>query len=131
MSHPSWVCGLKQGWDVRRPFDKRSHPSWVCGLKQILNVQSLNLLKSHPSWVCGLKLDIFPDRACRFCESHPSWVCGLKQRCVGKIRVQRKVTPFVGVWIETLWKESTVPSWLVTPFVGVWIETNSRSDFSC
>ena len=34
-----------------------------------------------------------------------------------------KVTPFVGVWIETLlsrWHENNRG---VTPFVGVWIET--------
>ena len=56
------------------------------------------------------------------------------------------VTPFVGVWIETLWylyclpKSKSHPSWVcglkhekiryyiigeyVTPFVGVWIETD-------
>ena len=35
-----------------------------------------------------------------------------------------KVTPFVGVWIETdiLYTESK-KKW-VTPFVGVWIETS-------
>ena len=33
-------------------------------------------------------------------ESHPAWVCGLKQitRSVGQLV---KVTPCVGVWIET------------------------------
>ena len=34
MSHPAWVCGLKQYrvtfWIVEHP----SHPAWVCGLKQ-------------------------------------------------------------------------------------------------
>ena len=37
--------------------------------------------------------------------------------------ISNTVTPFVGVWIETL---TTKGSWLereVTPFVGVWIET--------
>ena len=34
-------------------------------------------------------------------ESHPAWVCGLKlvsQKCV---KLFQKVTPCVGVWIET------------------------------
>ena len=34
------------------------------------------------------------------------------------------VTPFVGVWIETLiWRGAAVSTHIVTPFVGVWIET--------
>ena len=34
-------------------------------------------------------------------QSHPSWVCGLKQRRIGSSKFTTKVTPFVGVWIET------------------------------
>ena len=33
------------------------------------------------------------------------------------------VTPFVGVWIETVYAQRTVADVKVTPFVGVWIET--------
>ena len=33
-------------------------------------------------------------------ESHPAWVCGLKQRNASE-RSNFKVTPCVGVWIET------------------------------
>ena len=33
------------------------------------------------------------------------------------------VTPFVGVWIETVLATRTGKDALVTPFVGVWIET--------
>ena len=46
-----------------------------------LNLLIYNMLldiESHPAWVCGLKLDIF--------EGHT---------------IARKVTPCVGVWIET------------------------------
>ena len=35
----------------------------------------------------------------------------------------RCVTPFVGVWIETLSKYAVKIDTKVTPFVGVWIET--------
>ena len=34
------------------------------------------------------------------------------------------VTPFVGVWIETVSLRSSLSSSSVTPFVGVWIETS-------
>ena len=33
-------------------------------------------------------------------ESHPTWVCGLKQSVNTAPKLQ-KVTPYVGVWIET------------------------------
>ena len=33
------------------------------------------------------------------------------------------VTPFVGVWIETVWFDGKRRKRKVTPFVGVWIET--------
>ena len=35
------------------------------------------------------------------------------------------VTPFVGVWIETLPLSWRPPVPTVTPFVGVWIETEN------
>ena len=37
------------------------------------------------------------------------------------------VTPFVGVWIETLFRSVVYVARRVTPFVGVWIETLQRS----
>ena len=54
--------------------------------------------------------------------SHPAWVCGLKLFS-GLKRFVKRVTPCVGVWIETgnkVWLQN--PCW-VTPCVGVWIET--------
>ena len=33
MSHPAWVCGLKQGVGNMIGTKFRSHPAWVCGLK--------------------------------------------------------------------------------------------------
>ena len=33
------------------------------------------------------------------------------------------VTPYVGVWIETVWSGSGGGGDTVTPYVGVWIET--------
>ena len=55
--------------------------------------------------------------------SHPSWVCGLKLQILYLIANVRKVTPFVGVWIETIAIRKSKVNMSVTPFVGVWIET--------
>ena len=38
-----------------------------------------------------------------------------------------KVTPFVGVWIETILPLLAYHKICVTPFVGVWIETILKS----
>ena len=35
MSHPAWVCGLKQKQDSPCCQRLASHPAWVCGLKHL------------------------------------------------------------------------------------------------
>ena len=55
--------------------------------------------------------------------SHPSWVCGLKLLQPYNVKKAHEVTPFVGVWIETLYQQKQAIAEEVTPFVGVWIET--------
>ena len=35
-------------------------------------------------------------------ESHPAWVCGLKHCCRHRALQSFRVTPCVGVWIETV-----------------------------
>ena len=59
-------------------LDIESHPAWVCGLKLSNGSNTVGVAKSHPAWVCGLKLSVHrtPQRIAR-------------------------VTPCVGVWIET------------------------------
>ena len=55
--------------------------------------------------------------------SHPTWVCGLKP-CYWQIAIPgNKVTPYVGVWIETGTARFGYLNSNVTPYVGVWIET--------
>ena len=57
-------------------------------------------------------------------ESHPAWVCGLKP-CYWQIAIPgNKVTPCVGVWIETKCMLCKIWIEMVTPCVGVWIETS-------
>ena len=58
-------------------------------------------MQSHPSWVCGLKLSQNDMQKLTY-KSHPSWVCGLKQQTFAHAATVQSVTPFVGVWIETL-----------------------------
>ena len=54
--------------------------------------------------------------------SHPTWVCGLKLfRLI--VLLLLIVTPYVGVWIETIKEENNFVELKVTPYVGVWIET--------
>ena len=60
----------------------------------------LQNMQSHPSWVCGLKHLIALSLLYRK-VSHPSWVCGLKHVDIVTFEIATKVTPFVGVWIET------------------------------
>ena len=50
-------------------------------------------------------------------------MCGLKLDIAGKEQSRHRVTPFVGVWIETTVIKSMMHTAIVTPFVGVWIET--------
>ncbi len=42
--------------------------------------------------------------------------------------MKRKVTPLVGVWIETWEMPLTLQFNHVTPLVGVWIETKNFDD---
>ena len=51
------------------------------------------------------------------------WVCGLKLSPAGLAAAPVAVTPYVGVWIETVTSFSLPSSCSVTPYVGVWIET--------
>ena len=38
---------------------------------------------------------------------------------------ESNVTPYVGVWIETLQYSNPSKAIIVTPYVGVWIETKN------
>ena len=50
-------------------------------------------------------------------------MCGLKHAPNGGKRNAIEVTPYVGVWIETLISAICRKVRGVTPYVGVWIET--------
>ena len=52
------------------------------------------------------------------------WVCGLKHYLQNRGKRHHQVTPYVGVWIETLPANRKQNISGVTPYVGVWIETD-------
>ena len=53
-------------------------------------------------------------------------MCGLKHALDESEILVHQVTPFVGVWIETVISTIYPIAITVTPFVGVWIETRQR-----
>ena len=53
------------------------------------------------------------------------WIETLQE---ANVRKANAVTPFVGVWIETNLGRGDLTSYGVTPFVGVWIETYTQSN---
>ena len=61
---------------------------------------SLSVAPSHPVWVCGLKPRARRNNS-RSERSHPVWVCGLKPLGDGVDGEDSRVTPCMGVWIET------------------------------
>ena len=51
------------------------------------------------------------------------WECGLKLCYETGLLNASIVTPYVGVWIETVKLLDELDNYKVTPYVGVWIET--------
>ena len=121
-----------------------SHPAWVCGLKQMLTVDR-NSLDCHTLRGC-VDWNLPPTLKRLLGLVTPCvgvWIetANAKSRCA-----RAKVTPCVGVWIETRppscwqknWKRHTLRGCVdwnvrvlsrtmktrVTPCVGVWIETS-------
>ena len=50
-------------------------------------------------------------------------MCGLKPPCVAALSERQRVTPCMGVWIETPFWDIGCICDTVTPCMGVWIET--------
>ena len=122
LSLPLWECGLKCDWTAWLHVLAGSLPLWECGLKYPCRVQCLILWSSLPLWECGLKYWV-TDIGGKHIRSLPLWECGLKHSpfwsCImlcrhslcGSVDWNKKedckeyktiVTPFAGVWIETL-----------------------------
>jgi len=55
--------------------------------------------------------------------SRPAWARGLKRSQDGRGRLDTRVAPRVGAWIETLYSTPGLSAPDVAPRVGAWIET--------
>ena len=73
-------------------------------------------------WECGLKHTI-NSLAITGDKSLLMWECGLKRNKMEEEQDALDVTPYVGVWIETVKLSYEGRDSIVTPYVGVWIET--------
>ena len=122
-SHPSWVCGLKRcricasvrgfchtlrgcvDWNrlsVCSIEQSRSHTLRGCVDWNVSNEADAVSKSSHTLRGC-VDWNILPaQRDIAQMTSHPSWVCGLKLKRLINFWISGLVTPFVGVWIETL-----------------------------
>ena len=98
LSHPVWVCGLKQETTGLK-YDNYRHTLYGCvdwnplylwqlnywlvtpcmgvWIETFDFPEHLNEETSHPVWVCGLKRT-FANVYKMIVMSHPVWVCGLK-----------------------------------------------------
>ena len=99
-SHPTWVCGLKHRMYCAMYWQPMSHPTWVCGLKQCQWKSFPAVQLSHPTWVCGLKHGCVIYINCM--RSHTLRGCVDWNISIWILQSPSKVTPYVGVWIETL-----------------------------
>ena len=99
----------------------QSHPSWVCGLKlrswKLIYCRLSHTLRGCVDWNCLLVLstEVWASHTLRGCVD---WNIALLLNLI-----DNRVTPFVGVWIETVKLSISRRMNGVTPFVGVWIET--------
>ena len=127
-----------------------SHPAWVCGLKQQLWERILHKLKSHPAWVCGLKLLQSPEHQLFLCHTLRGCVdwnyTSFNLRCPILSHTLRGCVDWNGKPAEALyyfmghtlrgcvdwnWKHTVrFSTILVTPCVGVWIETAMRKKYA-
>ena len=55
------------------------------------------------------------------CRYKIKFISDIEQK-IRKLLVNIAVAPFVGVWIEIIWKVGQIHKTKVAPFVGVWIE---------
>ena len=76
MSHPAWVCGLKQRRLLCKDIGSVSHPAWVCGLK-LPQMRLQYLFVVTPCVGVWIETSIIKS-CCPLTTSHPAWVCGLK-----------------------------------------------------
>ena len=73
---------------------------WECGLKPIDTNQWARVTMSLLMWECGLK-PVSSATLREIASSLLMWECGLKLWSYQLRMYHTRVTPYVGVWIET------------------------------
>ena len=99
-SHPAWVCGLKRSSGLSGD-DVLGHTLRGCvdwNFKRIVPFSSFicHTLRGCVDWNIPWNSQKIDEK------SHPAWVCGLKLPGHNYRRQEIRVTPCVGVWIETV-----------------------------
>ena len=142
LSHPVWVCGLKQETTGLK-YDNYRHTLYGCvdwNLVQVLRIFPLCVTPCMGVWIetCSviplLRLPLVtpcmgvwietsqPFRSNWRWKSHPVWVCGLKQAWSAYQLSDRRHTLYGCV--DWNWADARAPTMAaVTPCMGVWIET--------
>ena len=123
-SHPAWVCGLKPGICRASPWKASVTPCvgvWIeTFLGSSASSTSCHTLRGCVDWN-GKQLNqhlILHCHTLRGCVDWNFTLCNLYY--------WPRVTPCVGVWIETIMHPRQTGQGIVTPCVGVWIETYSE-----
>ena len=101
-----------------------SHPVWVCGLKPLPFIHSFSPA-SHTLYGCvdWNRYDEADEHKGRVTPCMGVWIETVFWNYKDKAEI---VTPCMGVWIETVTEFISVISKRVTPCMGVWIETTQR-----
>ena len=98
-SHPAWVCGLKHKRAKKASMRVKVTPCVGVWIETRSWTVSGEISESHPAWVCGLKLFGIHHRSTSL--SHTLRGCVDWNRVKKNLCLLRRVTPCVGVWIET------------------------------
>ena len=123
-----------------------SHPAWVCGLKHTYNIDVTSSISVTPCvgvWIETFLGSSASSTSCHTLRGCVDWNgkqlnqhlilhCHTLRGCVDwnftlcNLYYWPRVTPCVGVWIETIMHPRQTGQGIVTPCVGVWIETYSE-----
>ena len=101
-SHPTWVCGLKHKTQSATPYGKDVTPYVGVWIETKSGHTLTYDCGGHTLRGCVDWNNVIGKKRCGV-WSHPTWVCGLKLSNLPLMRMASKVTPYVGVWIETPW----------------------------
>ncbi len=120
-SHPTWVCGLKQTSNPPLPLLRVVTP--YVGVWIETCPRSLSPVRWIVTPYVGVWIET-PSPMAVMCwrVSHPTWVCGLKRAYYQYITLNHSHTLRGCVDWNTIYLHFPTKG-RVTPYVGVWIET--------